>query len=65
MVLSASSRPLRKSVQNLHFASASLQDLQNRNLPAQVDVLDRYQTLVTLGKITYQEDQVRLILQVR
>ncbi|KAH6913882.1 AFG1-like ATPase-domain-containing protein [Coprinopsis sp. MPI-PUGE-AT-0042] len=61
LVVSVSSR-LRKSFLT---ASSSLRNLQNRNLPAQVDVLDRYQTLVTLGKITYHEDQVRLALQLR
>ncbi|EAU91446.2 hypothetical protein CC1G_01935 [Coprinopsis cinerea okayama7 len=40
----------------IHPAAAS-------NLPAQVDLLERYQSLTTLGKITYHEDQIRIIMQ--
>ncbi|EPQ56948.1 hypothetical protein GLOTRDRAFT_39171, partial [Gloeophyllum trabeum ATCC 11539] len=34
-------------------------------LPQQVDLLDRYRGLVTLGKIKYDEEQVRVVMQLR
>lgn len=34
------------------------------NLPQQVDLLERYRGLVALGRIKYDENQVRVIMQV-
>ncbi|KZT22234.1 hypothetical protein NEOLEDRAFT_1072044 [Neolentinus lepideus HHB14362 ss-1] len=35
------------------------------NVPQQVDLLDRYRGLVALGKIKYDEEQVRVVMQLR
>ena len=35
------------------------------NLPANVDLLERYRGLVTLGRIQEDEEQIRVIMQVR
>ena len=34
------------------------------NLPTQVDLLERYRGLVTLGRIKEDEEQIRVIMQV-
>lgn len=34
------------------------------NLPQTVDLLERYRGLVTLGTIKYDEEQVRVVMQV-
>ena len=34
-------------------------------LPQQLDLLERYRGLVALGRVTYDEEQVRVIAQVR
>ena len=35
------------------------------NLPVQTDLLDKYRSLVTLGYIEYNEEQVRVVMKVR
>lgn len=39
-------------------------DKSQSNLPAQIDLLDRYRGLVTLGRIQEDEEQIRVIMQV-
>ena len=34
-------------------------------LPQQLDLLERYRGLVVMGRVTYAEEQVRVIAQVR
>lgn len=37
----------------------------SENLPQPVDLLERYRGLVALGEIDYDEEQVRVVMQVR
>ncbi len=48
-----------------HSAATLYQtDKSRSNLPAQIDLLERYRGLVTLGRIQEDEEQIRVIMQV-
>ena len=48
------------------YASGSAEPLPGvSGLPQQIDLLERYRGLVALGRVTYDEEQVRIIVQVR
>ncbi|KAH9892646.1 hypothetical protein C8Q73DRAFT_67209 [Cubamyces lactineus] len=39
--------------------------VDNRNLPAQIDLLERYRGMVALGRIEEDEEQIRVIMKLR
>ncbi|KDQ57396.1 hypothetical protein JAAARDRAFT_78605 [Jaapia argillacea MUCL 33604] len=57
-----------RTASRVHFSSPATGDsdeLGSIGLPQQVDLLDRYRGLVALGKIQYDEDQIRVIMKLR
>ncbi|TFK26508.1 hypothetical protein FA15DRAFT_654338 [Coprinopsis marcescibilis] len=53
--------PKTPYTQRFHAAG----DRAGSRVPASIDSLERYHSLVTLGKITRHEDQIRVLLQLR
>ncbi|KAJ3500907.1 hypothetical protein NLJ89_g9580 [Agrocybe chaxingu] len=50
-----------------HDVSSSVQRRgdDTANLPIQVDLLEKYRSLVTLGRINYDEEQIRVVMKLR
>ncbi|TFK53712.1 hypothetical protein OE88DRAFT_1655972 [Heliocybe sulcata] len=55
----------RRSSQRAYTTFAEPLEENRSNLPQQVDLLDRYYGLVALGKIRYDEEQVRVVIQLK
>lgn len=59
-------RTLDTSIKTVRRAySVSFPTRTASRLPQQTDLLERYRSLVTLGRITHDEQQIRIVMQVR